>query len=80
MTIAAAEGRIIIRPHSLPRVRRGAAHRPIQSDRRPRNVFPLDQGGDRLALFIAMLDGDAVALPANVERAASFDIAFGDQQ
>jgi len=64
MGINTADARIVIRP--------------LQSDGLPQNVFLLDQGGDRLALFVAMLNGDAVALPAGVERAASFDIAFGE--
>ena len=50
--------------------------RPRDSDGLPQNVFFLDQGPGKLALFVAMLDGEAVALPAAVERAASFEITF----
>jgi hypothetical protein len=38
------------------------------------NVFLVDQGPARLALFVAMLDGDTIALPAGVERSTSFEV------
>ena len=50
--------------------------RPVDSGGLPQNVFFLDQGPERLALFVAMLNGDALSLPAGVERAVSFDLTF----
>ncbi|UCH35735.1 MAG: hypothetical protein JSV65_05120 [Armatimonadota bacterium] len=52
--------------------------RPIETGGLPQNVFFLDQGPERLALFAAMLSGDAVELPAGVERAVSLDFVLGD--
>jgi len=62
---------------------REATIRPIacpakEADGLPQNVFFLDQGDNRLALFVAMLDGGAITLPAGVERTVSLDLILGE--
>jgi len=54
------------------------AVRAADMDALPQNTFVLDQGPQRLALFIAMLNGDEMTLPAGVERTVSVDLVLGE--
>jgi hypothetical protein len=54
------------------------AVRPADMDALPQNTFLLDQGRQRLALFVAMLDGGEMTLPAGVERTVSVDLVLGE--
>ena len=52
------------------------AVRPMKAGGLPQNAFLVDNGTGRLALYLAMLDGGKVALPAGVERTTSVDLVF----
>jgi len=52
------------------------AVRPMKAGGLPQNAFLVDNGIGRLALYLAMLDGGKVALPAGVERTTSVNLVL----